>query len=138
MPDTVRQVDHFSVQVPNQPGEAFRVLSTLVSAGVNLLACSGIPRGGVAEINVVPDDTRAFKAAIRKAGLQFTGEKSGFLIQGEDRPGALAEHLQKLGEAGINVAGIEGVSAGDGRWGAIVWVEDADLERAGRLLGKTA
>jgi hypothetical protein len=135
MPDTVRRVDYFSVQVPNKPGEAFRVLSTLVSAGINLLACSGVPRGRRAEIDVVPDDTRAFKSAVKKAGLQFRAEKSGFLIQGDDRPGALAQNLQKLGDKGINVVGIEGLSAGDGRWGAIIWVNRDDLARAGRLLG---
>jgi hypothetical protein len=138
MPDTVRRVDYFSVHVPNRPGEAFRVLSTLVSAGINLLACSGVPRGRQAEIDVVPDDTRAFKRAVRNAGLKFRGEKSGFLIQGEDRPGALAENLQKLGDKGINVIGIEGLSAGAGRWGAIVWVNRDDLARAGRVLGAKA
>jgi hypothetical protein len=42
MRDTVRKVDYFSIQVPNKPGEAFRVLQALVTAGVNLLACTDL------------------------------------------------------------------------------------------------
>ena len=138
MPDAIRKVEHFSIQVPNTPAKAFGVLSTLVSAGINLLACSGIPKGRRAQIDVVPDDSKRFRGAVRKAGLTFTPEKSGFLIQGRDRPGALTQHLKKLGDADINVTGIDALSAGDGRWGAIIWVEDEAVAKAGRLLGAKA
>ena len=135
MADAIRKVEYFSIQVPNAPAKAFGVLSTLVSAGINLLACSGVPRGRRAQIDVVPDDTRKFKTAVRKAGLKFTPEKSGFMIQGNDRPGALTEHLKKLGDKKINVTGIDALSAGEGRWGAIIWVDDAAVRQAGRILG---
>jgi hypothetical protein len=134
MADTIRKVDYFSTEVPNTPGQTFRVLSTLVSAGINLLACSGFPRGRRAQIDVVPDDTRKFKAAARKAGLKFNAEKTGFLIQGDDRPGALASNLQKLAEGRVNVTAVDGLSAGKGRWGAILWVKPKDIRKAGQLL----
>ena len=135
MADAIRKVEYFSILVPNTPAKAFGVLSTLVSAGINLLACSGIPRGRRAQIDVVPDNTRKFKTAVKKAGLVFTPEKSGFMIQGRERPGALTEHLKKLGDKGINVTGIDALSAGDGRWGAIIWVDDVAVRQAGRVLG---
>ena len=135
MADAIRKVEYFTIQVPNSPGKAFGVLSTLVSAGINLLACSGVPRGRRAQIDVVPDDARKFKSAVKKAGLTFTPEKIGFLIQGRDRPGALSEHLRKLGEKGVNVTGIDSLSAGDGRWGAIIWVDEDAVRRAARILG---
>ena len=134
MADTIRKVDYFSTEVPNTPGQTFRVLSTLVSAGINLLACTGFPRGRRAQIDVVPDDTRKFKAAARKAGLKFNPEKTGFLIQGDDRPGALASNLQKLAEGRVNVTAVDGLSAGKGRWGAILWVKPKDIRRSGQLL----
>ena len=134
MPDTVRKVHYFSTSVPNKPGQTFRVLAALVSGGVNLLACAGTTRGRSAQIDVVPDDTRRFAAAARKAGLAFSEKKAGFLIQGEDRPGALADNLKVLAEAGVNVAAVDGLSAGSGRWGAIVWVADKDVRRTGSLL----
>ena len=135
MADSVRKVEHFSIQVPNTPAKAFGVLSTLVSAGINLLACSGVPRGRRARIDVVPDNARRFRSVVKKAGLSFTPEKGGFMIQGRDRPGALTNHLKKLGDKGINVTGIDALSAGDGRWGAIIWVGAGDVSRAARALG---
>jgi hypothetical protein len=134
MPDTVRRVHYYTTSVVDRPGEAFKVLASMVSGGVNLLACSGTTRGRRAQIDVVPDDTRRFAAAARRAGLAFSEKKSGFLIQGEDRPGALADHLAVLAQGGINVAAVDGLSAGSGRWGAIVWVADRDVRRAGSLL----
>lgn len=134
MPDTVRKVHYFSTAVPNKPGQTFKVLAALVSGGVNLLACAGTTRGRNAQIDVVPDDTRKFAVAAKKAGLAFSEKKSGFLIQGADRPGALADNLRLLADAGINVDAVDGLSAGSGRWGAIVWVGGDDVRRAGRLL----
>jgi hypothetical protein len=135
MADTVRRVDYFSIEVLDKPGEAFRVLQTLVSAGINLLACSGHQASGRARIDVVPDDTAAFHAAAAKAELPFRATRSGFLVQGEDRPGALAQSLHKLAADGINVTGIDAMSAGAGRWGAILWVRAEDVGRAAGALG---
>jgi hypothetical protein len=134
MPDTIRKVDYFSTRVSNRPGQTFRVLSTLVSAGINLLACTGFPRGRRAQIDVVPDDTRKFKAVVKKAGLAFNPKKSGFLIQGDDRPGALAQNLKILADARINVTAVDGLVAGKGRWGAILWVKPKDVLKTGRVL----
>jgi len=138
MRDTIRKVDYFSTRVPDQPGQTFRVLSTLVSAGVNLLACTGFPRGRSAQIDVVPDNTRKFRAAARKAGLNFNPQKTGFLIQGDDRPGALAGNLKKLADARVNVTAVDGLSAGKGRWGAILWVKPEDVRKASKALGAKA
>lgn len=134
MPDAVRKVHYYSTSVTNRPGQTFKVLASLVSGGVNLLACAGVTRGKRAQIDVVPDDTRKFVAAAKKAGLVFSEKKSGFLIQGNDRPGALADNLKVLANAGINIAAVDGLSAGSGRWGAIVWVADKDVRRTGALL----
>lgn len=133
--DTVRKVAYFSIQAADKPGEAFRVLQVLVSARINLLACSGRPVGRKAQIDVLPEDERKFKRAATRAGLEYAATKSGFLIQGEDRPGALAQNLRHLAKAGINVTGVDAMAAGKGRWSAIVWVASRDVERAGQVFG---
>ena len=138
MADVVRKVEYFSITVPNTAGKAFSVLSTLVSARVDLLACIGVQRGRRAQIDVVPADTKRFKTVVKKAGLTFTPEKSGFMIQGTDRSGALTDHLKKLGDGKINVTGIDALSAGEGRWGAIIWVAGDDVRKAARVLEATA
>ncbi|HTT13994.1 MAG TPA: hypothetical protein VMG60_24265 [Burkholderiaceae bacterium] len=134
MRESVRKVNHYSMFVPDKPGAAFKVLATLVSAGINLLACSGSQKGRRAQIDVVPDDTRKFVAATKKAGLAFVENRSGFLLQGEDdRPGVLASKLKVLADRGINVAGVDALSIGNA-WGSILWVSAADVKRAGRHL----
>ena len=137
MADVVRKVEYFSIQVPNAPAKAFGVLSTLVSAKVDLLACVGVPHGSRAKIDVVPADPAKFKRVVQKAKLAFTSEKSGFLIQGTERSGALTDHLKKLGDDGINVTGIDALSAGEGRWGAIIWVEQGAVRKTRQVLGAT-
>jgi len=132
--DSIRKVGYYSILVPNTPGQTFRVLQTLVSAGINLMACNGFPRGRRAQIDVVPDDSRKFSSAVKKVGLTFQPRKTGFLLQGDDRPGALTEHLNKLAIARINVTAVEALSPGGGRWAAILWVKGTDVERAGRVL----
>ena len=134
MRESVRKVNHYSMLVPDKPGAAFNLLATLVSAGINLLACSGAPKGRKAQIDVVPDDTRKFVVAAKKAGLAFVENRSGFLLQGEgDRPGVLASKLKVLADQGINVTGVDALSIGD-TWGAILWVGAADVQRAGKHL----
>jgi hypothetical protein len=134
MGESVRKVNHYSMQVPDKPGAAFKVLATLVSAGINLLGCSGTTKGKRAQLDVVPDDTRKFVTATRKAKLTFVENRSGYLLQGEgDRPGVLASKLKVLADAGINVTGVDALSIGD-TWGAILWVGDEDVARAGKHL----
>ncbi|MDZ7590519.1 MAG: hypothetical protein U5L05_07425 [Rubrivivax sp.] len=137
MSDQARVVYSYSTSVPDEPGQAFKVLATLVSEGVNLLGCSGTQTDSEARIDVVPADAGAFTALVERATLGFRRQKAGFLIQGDDRPGALADRLSQLAETGINVGGVQGLAAGAGRWSAIVWIADRDLEAAARALAAT-
>ena len=134
MSNTVRKVDYYSIQISNKPGEAFKVLSSLASAGIDLLAFTGFPRGRRSQIDVVPEDGRKFNAAARKAGFAFNPKKTGFVIQGDDRPGALADDIRALAEAGVNVTAVDAVAAGAGRYGAILWVKPEDVKKAAKLL----
>jgi hypothetical protein len=61
--------------------------------------------------------------------------KRGFLVQGDDRVGAFAELLERLGAAKINVSAIDALCVADGRYGAIFWVAPKDVKKAAALLG---
>jgi len=135
MADTIQRVQYFYGEVPDKPGEGARVLGTLKEEGVNLLAFSGFPKGRRAQIDFIPADPTALKAAAKKVKLKLVGPKTGFLIQGDDRVGAVAEILNKLAEAKINVTAVDAVSAGYGRYGAILWVKSRDVNKAAKVLG---
>jgi hypothetical protein len=135
MADTVRGVDYYYVTVPDTPGEGQRVLSALKASGVNLLAFLGFPEGGQTQLDLVPEDPEALRRAAEQAGLTLSEAKRAFLIQGDDRVGAVADTLAKLAEANINVKAAAAAGAGSGRYGMILWVAPADVEKAASTLG---
>jgi hypothetical protein len=138
MAEEIRLVDYFYIEAPDKPGEAHRILSQFRQAGVDLLAFSGFPKGRRAQLDFIPVDTAAFKTAAKQARLKLVGPKKGFLIQGEDRMGALAEILGKLAGGAINVTATDAVTAGAGRYGVILWVKPRDVKKAARVLGVTS
>ena len=135
MADSIRTVDYFKMTTRNQPGEACHVLDNFKAAGVNLLAFTGFPDGRKAQLDFVPANSKAFLAAAKKARLRVSRAKSGFLIQGSDRVGVICDLLAKLARRKINVTAIDAVSAGGGRYGAILWVKSKDQKRAANALG---
>jgi hypothetical protein len=137
MPDTIRKLDYFAAQIPDKPGEGARILQGLQTEGVNLLAFSGFPSGKKAQVDFVPENPEALKAAAKKLKLRLGAKKSCFVVQGDDRVGALTDTLGKLAEAKINVTASQAVTAGMGRYGAIFWVKQRDVNKAAKLLGAT-
>ncbi len=135
MPDTVRLVEYFYVMAPQKPGVGASLLAELQQAGVNLLAFTGFPSGRSAQVDFVPEDPAAFRAAAKKAKWKLTGPKRALLITGDDRPGVVAEIMRRLAEVKINVTAIDALCAGANRYGAIVWVAPRDVARAARALG---
>lgn len=138
MADTVRKVVYFKMSVPDKAGEGARVLGALRDSGVNLLAFSGFPRGRRAQLDLVPEDAAAFRDAAKRARLSLAGKKTGFLVQGEDRVGAIADYVEKLAAAGVSITAVDALSAGENRFGAIFWVKPRDVAKAARAIGATS
>ncbi len=135
MADTIRRVEYFYVMAPQKPGVGAALLGELRQAGVNLLAFSGFPSGRGAQIDFVPEDPKVFREVARRAKWKLVGPKRAFLVAGDDRPGVVAELMERLAGAKINVTAIDAVCAGAGRYGAILWVAPRDVNRAARALG---
>jgi hypothetical protein len=134
MPDTIRVVEYFYVTVPDKPGQGARALNTLKDAGVDLLAFSAFPQGRRAQLDFIPADPGAFRQAAKRAKWRVVGPKRGFLAQGADRAGVIAELLERLAGAKVNVTAIDAVSV-EGRYGAIFWVAPRDVRKTAALLG---
>lgn len=134
MAATVRKTAYFSMKTPNRPGQGAKLLNALAAHGVNLLAFTGFPNAGVAQVDFVPYDTSRFTRAARKLGLKVSKRKTVFLVQGADQAGAFAGVCSKLARAGINMVAMDAVAAGRGRYGAMFWVKPRDIARATRVL----
>ena len=118
MADIVRGVEYYYVTVPDAPGEVERILSVLRDNGVNLTAFHGFPLGGGrSQIDLVPDDPESLQQAVEQAGVTLSEAKRAFLIQGDDRVGAVADTMAKLAEANVNTTAATAVGAGSGATG---------------------
>jgi hypothetical protein len=104
------------------------------AAGVNLLAFTGFPEGGGAQVDFVPENGARFRQAANKAGLRVSKRKTAFLVRGDDRVGALTGVLGKLAKAKVNLVALSAVTAGKRRYGMIFWVKQKDVGRASRAL----
>jgi hypothetical protein len=136
MADSVRRVEYCYVTLPDMPGEGERVFSVLREARVNLLAVLGFPAsGGRTQVDLVAEDPEALREAAESSGLTLSDTKHAFLIQGEDRLGAVEATLSKLAAAGVNVRADLAVSDGSGHFGMLLWVAPEEYEDAARALG---
>jgi hypothetical protein len=133
--DTIRLADYFYVETSDKPGEGARLLNQLRSSGVNLFAFHGFPKGRRAQIVMVPSDPAQLKTVAKNAKWKLTGPKKVFLIEGDDRVGALVDYFDRLAAAKINVTASDAVVAGIGRFGAVLWVKPRDVKRAAKALG---
>ncbi len=131
MEDQVRIVDCYYVTVKDRPGEGSRLLEHISESGLNLTAFTAFPVGAdETQICIVTDAPESLQEAAANAGTSLIGPKKGFLIQGEDRIGALHAYHLTLANAGVNVYSSSGVCGGDGRFGFILWVDPEDFDKA--------
>lgn len=135
MADLIRTAQYFKVQIADKPGTLAGALAPLREAGVNLLAVHAFPRSRRTQVDVVPEDPIAFKNIAKAHKLKMQGPKMCLLVDGDDRPGALADLTDRLGSARINLTAVTGLTAGQGRFGAILWVKPRDVKKAARVFG---
>lgn len=138
MSDSVSLVDYYYTMIPDKVGEGARILGALRDAGINLLAFTGFPEGRRVQLDFVPVDAASFQSAAKAAKVKLSRPKKALLINGEDRPGAMAEIHAKLAAAKISVTAADAVCAGSGRFGAILWVKQRDVRKAVAALGVTS
>jgi hypothetical protein len=136
MADKVQKVAYTYVMVPDRAGQGAKVLEALRNAKINLRAYSGFPAGGgKAQIDLVPEDMAALRKVAKQQGWKLSAAKRGFLVEGEDRVGAVAAVTGKLASRKINIVAADAVAAGDGRYGMILWVKPRDYSKAAKVLG---
>jgi hypothetical protein len=131
MTDEIKIVEYVSATVGDKPGEGRRLLEHISEQGISLAGFAAIPvGGGLTQLNFVADRSGKLQAAATDAGVELSGPERAFLIEGEDRIGALHQHHLTLANAGINVYTSSGVCDGKGHFYFLLWVKPEDFDRA--------
>ncbi|MGI5819107.1 MAG: ACT domain-containing protein [Armatimonadota bacterium] len=132
MGHSIRQVTAVVMQVEDKVGVLNRVLCVLRDSGVNMLAIASQRRQGTA-LMAITEDADAVRKLASDQGVRLT-TRQVFLIEGDDRVGALCDITRAISEAGINIEDVAALSA-TRRYAAVLTFADADLEAAGKALG---
>jgi hypothetical protein len=117
----------------DKPGKLLQYAEHLKKEGVDLDAFFAYKTSkGESRIAAIGKKPAALKAALAKGGVAF---ESGhcFYLGGADKAGALLEALRKLAAAGVNIDCCDAL-AWQGRFGATIFIGEADLVKAKRAL----
>lgn len=136
MAATIRTVDYFHATVHDRPGEAYGLLTDLAAGGVNLLAFSAVPIGPEhTQLVLFPDSVERLARVAAASGTVLAGPQRALLVQGDDELGALSGIHRRLFDAGVTVYASNGVTAGQGGFGYVLYVRPEHFDRAARALG---
>jgi len=114
----------FTITVQNQPGAVAEITRALGSAKVNILALLGTAQGAAGTVHLVVEDAKRAKKVLDEAKLvyQETGAGQHELA---NKPGALAQHLEKLAAKGVNMSSIHAMAVKGKRKAAVVYTAEA-------------
>src|SRR5207237_454086 len=104
MADTIRKVSYYYTTAPDKPGEGARLLQALRNAGVNLLAFHAFPSARKSQADFVPAGAAAFEAAATAAKIKLSKPRTAFVVECDERVGALASVMRRLGGAEVDGA----------------------------------
>jgi len=110
------------------------ILKALSRANIELLAFSLWPVEGNTQLDMVTHEGHALQEALRKMGLPLKHRKPGLLVEGEERPDALAKLLERLNDAEVEVTGVEALPSAEGNFSVMLWVSPETLEQASNTL----
>lgn len=127
----IRPVEYYYVNVRDELGAAYRVLSDLAERGVSLLAFTAVPAGPtLAQFTLFPEDPNKLVAEGRAAQLPLDGPHHALLVEGDDELGTLASIHERLFRAGVDIYASSGVTDSRGSFGYVVYVREDQFERA--------
>lgn len=94
-----------TVYLTDHPGQLAAVARRLADARLNIDGYFGLVVGGqgIMHVLVSDDDAAAASQILRDAGFEVRDEQEVVVLDCEDRPGALAEHIEPIAAAGVNI-----------------------------------
>ena len=126
-------INQLAVFLENRKGRIGDCCKVLKDAGVNLSSMSIADTTDFGILRLMTDDNEKAAAVLRRSGF-MCASVSLVAIRVPDRPGALADILIALDEAGINIEYLYSFASDTGS--AHIGFKTNDSEAAVKLLGK--
>jgi hypothetical protein len=117
----------FTIAVQNRPGAVAEIARALGDAKVNILALSGTAQGTSGTVQLVVEDSRRAKKALDEAKLSYQ-ETAAEERELPNKPGALAQYLDKLATKGVNLNSIYATAAKGGKKAVVVYAAEAEAK----------
>lgn len=135
MVDLVEKIHCQGILTEDDTAHTAEIIDALTDSGIDLLALLESQHSpGRAQVDLITRDTELLAETADERGWTLSERRPGFLVQGHDRPNAVAETLSRLADAKIQVSSVHAIAAGPGRFGALVLVKPAEEERASDVL----
>jgi len=129
----IEKATFFAIDAEDKPGQLARFSMRMSEEEINLSCVWSFGTGrGNAEIIAIPNKPHHFRKIARAAGWVFE-EGSCFHLVGEDRPGALADTLDRIAQEGINLYSVDAMGF-ESRYSAYVWCDEDDVEKLRKVL----
>jgi hypothetical protein len=119
----------FKIAIDNQPGAVAAIAKTLGSAKVNILSLLGTAQGTAGTVQLIVEDARRAKKALDDARIAYQ-ESPAEVYDLSNKPGALAECLDKLAAKGVNLNSIHATAAKGGKKAVVVYTAEAAAKAA--------
>ncbi len=119
----------FTIAVQNRPGAVAEVARTLGNAKVNILALLATAQGTSGTVQLIVEDVRRAKKALDDAKLTYQ-ETEAEEYELPNKPGALAQHLDKLAAKGVNLNSIYATASKGGKKAVVVYTAEAAAKAA--------
>jgi hypothetical protein len=114
----------FTISVQNRPGTVLEIVRTLGNAKVNILSLLGTAQGTTGTVNLIVEDPKRAKKALDDANLAYQ-EKEAEHYELANKPGALAQSLEKLAGKGVNLNSIHATAVRGGKKAVVVYTAEA-------------
>ena len=115
----------FTISIENRPGTVAEVARAMGNAKVNILALLGTVLGTTGTVELIVEDARRAKKALDQARLAYR-ETNVEEHELPNKPGALAEALEKLAAKGVNLNSIHATAAKGGKKAVVVYTVAAE------------
>jgi hypothetical protein len=115
----VAKTTQFTISVQNEPGVVARIAKTLGDAKVNIVALLAIAHGSHGTLDLVVDNPARAKKVLDQTKIKFqetVADEYGL----PNKPGALAQCLERLAAKGINLNSICATVSKGGRKVAVI------------------